>query len=532
MAERREPTIAALKRQRARRLARLGAKVYYLRRRGREQEMYDLVCDEFLGLGGVYIKFLQGVLFSTAVMRRWHSPKRLTIFENLACQELDVISMLRTELPPESLKHIALIQPKPFAAGSFGQVYLGEHADGTRIIIKVLRPMIRELLKFDLRLLSMFSKRFAAAEFENVEVRMDQAMKDFKNATLSETDYVTEARFAQDIYHAYRGHAEMVIPKTYLELCTPHLIVQEYIGGVSGAELLQKYEQGVDPVAYVREQTGSNLDDQLTTLGVESLNGAFALPRIMGDPHPGNVRFLPENKVGLIDFGISARAPGNRAAFFGILFEWSRLYQERADVAALFEQFVRFFVNDLYRALKKLSTLLPAPAAGSKRKASGGDMMHEVAGMVQKMFDSALGTSDIRTIMNEGRLLQAFGHMVNRGNRFGLVVRMDSSEILRAAQTYIALVEALGRRGPVMPRLLQETVSRVSREHFDVIHQTDQALSASQAVHIVNRWLERIAARDRRNEWGCSTCLKSYFCSSNIRTPLASSPLFGWPALF
>src|SRR5579859_4358709 len=117
-----EPGTAALKRRRAHRLAKLGAKVYYLRRRGREQEMYDLICNEFLALGGVYIKFLQGVLFSTPMMKRWHSPKRQTIFENLACHELDVVGMLRTELPLPELRQIALIQPQPFAAGSFGQV--------------------------------------------------------------------------------------------------------------------------------------------------------------------------------------------------------------------------------------------------------------------------------------------------------------------------------------------------------------------------------------------------------------------------
>ncbi len=489
-----EPTISALKRQRAKRLARLGTKVYYLRRRGREQEMYDLVCDEFLELGGVYIKFLQGVLFSSQMMKRWHSPARLTIFENLAYQPIDVIQTLREELPAETLRQIALVQPQPFAAGSFGQVYLGQHADGTRIVIKVLRPLIRELLKFDLRLLNLFSKRFAAAEYENVEVKMDQALKDFRRATLSETDYVAEARFAQDLYENYKNHPTFVIPKTYVNLCTPRVIIQEYVDGVSGAELLQQKENGVDVATYVKEKTGSDIDEQLTTLGVESLSGAFALPRIMGDPHPGNIRFLSGNKVGLIDFGISARAPRNRAAFYGVLEQWSLMYNENADVSALFEQFVRFFVNDLYRALKKISTILPMQP-GAKNK-NNGDMMREVSGMVQKIFAGALGTGDLRTIMDEGRLMQAFGHLVNRGNRFGLVIQLDSSEILRAAQTYISLVESLGRRAQVVPQLLAKTVARVSRDHSDIIHQTDQTLSSSQAINIVNRWLERIASRD------------------------------------
>ena len=42
--------------------------------------------------GGVYVKFLQGVLFSSPVMQRWHSPSRLKIFENLDTQPIDVIT--------------------------------------------------------------------------------------------------------------------------------------------------------------------------------------------------------------------------------------------------------------------------------------------------------------------------------------------------------------------------------------------------------------------------------------------------------
>src|ERR1700733_5682014 len=181
--------IAALKRERTKRLAKLGARVYYLRKRGREQEMYDLLCDEFLALGGVYVKFMQGVMYNTSIMKRWHSPSRLKIFEHLDTQPLDVIQLLRSELPPERLGDIVLVQQQPFAAGSFGQVYVGQHANGQKIIVKVLRPMVRELLKYDLKLLGLFGKRFAAQEYTNFKVKIDTALKEFRHATLSETDY-------------------------------------------------------------------------------------------------------------------------------------------------------------------------------------------------------------------------------------------------------------------------------------------------------------------------------------------------------
>jgi hypothetical protein len=499
-------SIAALKRERTKRLAKLGARAYYLRRRHREQAMYDMICEEFVSLGGVYIKFLQGVLFNSPLMRRWHSPNKLKIFEDVASEPMNVVQILQNELKPEQLQQIVLIQPEPFAAGSFGQVYMGQLANGQRIIIKVLRPMIRELLKYDLRLLTFFSKRFASKEYTNVTVKMDTAVREFRTATLNETDYIAEANLAHELHQAFSKNATFIIPETYLDLCTPHIIVQEYVEGISGAELLRLKAEGGDPAAIVHERLGSDLDTQLTTLGVEYMLSALELPRMQGDPHPGNVRFMTDNRVGLIDFGIAAPAPRNKPAFFGIIEEWSRLYDDKSDISGMFEQFVRFFVNDLYRALKKLSTLTASaptlPEAvhqlpGIKTVAhNSNDLVKKIARMVQNMFDSATGTNELRSIIDEGQILRSFGQIVNKDNRLGLVVHLESSEIIRAAQTYIALLDSLDRRTALLPGILKQVVARAEHEHPDIIHDTEHTVSMSQAINIVNRWLERVAMRD------------------------------------
>lgn len=500
----RSASLRALKHQRTMRLAKLLSRAFYLRRRGRTRQMYNLICDEMVDLGGVYVKFLQGVLLNGKVMSYWTNPDRLKIFENLETEPLDIIQILRHELKPEALQHISGVQAEPFAAGSFGQVYLGKHTNGKQLIIKVLRPQVRELLKHDLRLLSIFMRRFAAGEYKNISVKMDQAIKEFREVTLRETDYISEAHFARELFDAYRDHPYLVIPETYLDLCTTHIIVQDYMGGVSAVDLLKMRENGQDIVRYVADTLGSDLDQQLTTLGVESLYGAFSLPRIQGDPHPGNIRFLEGNKVGMIDFGISAASPDNRAAFFGIIDEWSRLYQHKSGVGRLFEQFMRFFMNDLYKALKKMSSLRGGQSMNAllKENFGGGidatqtNFAKDLSRMMQDMLYNTLGTSDLQSLLEDGRMIQLFNNVVNKGNRFGLVVRLESSEILRAAQTYMTLVEALGRRREVIPTVLQQVVTRVEREHPNLRTESDDSMSIAQALETVNNWLERVAMRD------------------------------------
>lgn len=482
-------SFAATKRNRTRRLAKVLTRSYYLYKRGKSDKVYSLICEEFLSLGGVYIKFLQGVLLRSEVMKRWHNPERLKIFENLESEPLNINAILQHELGPTKIKQITGVQPEPFAAGSFGQVYFGQHVNGKPIIIKVLRPMIRELLRHDLRLLSIFTKRFYAKLAPNMDLSINDAVRDFMNATLRETDYVAEADFANELYRHYKDHPKLIIPETFLNLCTPNIIVQEYVEGISAAQLIKLQAQGVDPTTYIKETIGSDLDKQLELLGYEAINGIFNLKRIQGDPHPGNVRLMPNNKVGIIDFGISATTPVNKAALFGLLVEWNQLYSDSKNISGLFEQFVRFFVSDLYRALKKLSTLTPS-------KVESENFTTEIGKVAQENFARATGQKDLGAMVHDGRILQLINQMINKDNRFGLVVRLEASEILRAAQTYIGLVETLGRRATVLPRVFDRVVKQVDIDHPALRHQAEQSMSMSDALETVSGWLERVAERD------------------------------------
>lgn len=488
MAKNTDSSIAAIKRRRTARLAKLLTRAFYLHRKKRYDEMSTIICDEFVSFGGVYIKFLQGVMLQSYIVKRWQNPDKMKIFENVDIEPLNINEILRHELKPNQLSQIALVQPQPFAAGSFGQVYYGQHSNGKPIIIKVLRPMIRELLQYDLKLLSNFSKAFFAGTF-STKMNINDVIMEFRQATLRETDYIEEASFAHELYEAYKNHPTLIIPETYTDLCTEHLIVQDYVDGISAAQLMKLMEQGVDPKTYIKETLGSDLDQQLTTLGYESLMGVFNLPRIQGDPHPGNIRLLQDNKVGLIDFGISARSPENKAAFYGILQQWDKLYSGNQDIATLFEQFIRFFVTDLYNALEKLASLTP----GQLRQEN---FTKEVGKVAQEAFKDVTGTDDIAPLVEDGRILQIVNKTVNKGNRFGLVVKVEASEIIRAAQTYLNLVESLGRRKQVMPVVFRMVADDVPKQHPTILHGDPNEMSIAQAAEIVNSWLERVAERD------------------------------------
>lgn len=480
--------IAAIKRYRTRKMARLATRAYYLYRRGKMEKAATLICEEFIELGGVYVKFLQGVMLKSKWLRGWQTSNRLKVFENLDSEPINAMALLRHELGEEVVhENFRSVQPEPFAAGSFGQVYFAELNDGSQVIVKILRPMIRELLKYDLSLLGWFSRRFMKF-YTTAEVRMDQAIKEFRAATLRETDYISEAEFANEMYECYKNHPLLFIPKTYLTLCSPNIIVQEYVSGISAAQLLALKEQGIDPRQYLWEQTGSDIDVQLEVLGCESLKAIFTQERIQGDPHPGNVRFMTGNRVGLIDFGISAKTPVNKAAFFGLLEEWNRLYSDSQNISMLFEQFMRFFVSDLYRALQSIGSFYAR--AGKKNFAQ------EVGRVAQESFSRITGQQDIRPLVEDGRAIAIINQMINKNNRFGLVIKLEASDILRAAQTYFTLIESFGKRSTIMPRVFTRVINEISAEFPEMRNRQEETMSMHDAVETITSWLERVAERD------------------------------------
>lgn len=484
-----EKQIKELKRYRRRVLTTLVKNTYGLYRKKQRAEMNNLICDEFTKLGGVYVKFLQGVLLKSSLMRDWQSSDRLKIFENLESEPLDIQTVLARELSSDKLAQIGGISPTPFAAGSFGQVYYATLRDGSPVIIKLLRPMVRETLAYDLKLLGFFSRAFANKLSRNVDLDVINAIDEFKRATMRETDYVEEARFANELWEAYKGNDRFVIPKTYLELCTPNIIVQEYIGGVSAAQLLRLKEQGIDPAEYVKTHLGSSLSDQLKLVGIEYVRGIFLLPRVQGDPHPGNVKLLDNNKVALIDFGISAKSPREKAAFYGVMREYQRMLSGQIDIPMMLGQFLRFFVSDLYKAMKKITSLLPANDKTN-------DLTRQMGLVAEANFKKEMGDEDVEAALKSGSIVGTINNVINSGNRFGVIVKLDDSEMLRAAQSYMTLVSSFDLKSSVLPEAFKEGLDYVATQRPDYTQESEITMSANRAMEIISKWLERVANRD------------------------------------
>jgi ubiquinone biosynthesis protein len=218
--------------------------------------------------------------------------------------------------PPDQI--FAAFDAEPIAAASIAQVHRARLADGSEVVVKIRKPDIKPVIEADLRLLTRVAE---FAEAENPEWRNYHPVEVVRQFSLSlqrELNFSTECRNAEAIANNLEGYRDrdvpsrarrraahlpiIVIPRVYWDWTGERLCVQEYIDGIPGRNLAAVDRAGLDRKVLSRRGAHAVLK-----MIVE--DGFFH-----ADPHPGNVFYLPDNRIAFIDFGMVGRLTEERRA--------------------------------------------------------------------------------------------------------------------------------------------------------------------------------------------------------------------------
>jgi ubiquinone biosynthesis protein len=233
------------------------------------------------------------------------SPAWIVEFEKLQDQAPSVpFEQIRQQLTedlgaaPEEV--FAELVPEPLAAASIAQVHRARLHDGEEVVVKVRRPGIRSIVEADLRLLQRLAKIIEAESPELSRLKPREVVRQFTLSLRRELDLAAECRSAERTARNFSSHSEIVIPKVYWSWTGERVNVQEAINGIPGRDLEAVEQAGLDRKALAR--CGARV---LLKMILE--DGFFH-----ADPHQGNIFYLPENRIALIDFGMVGRLSTER----------------------------------------------------------------------------------------------------------------------------------------------------------------------------------------------------------------------------
>jgi ubiquinone biosynthesis protein len=214
----------------------------------------------------------------------------------------------------------------PLAAASIAQVHAATLKNGDEVVVKVLRPGMREVIDLDLEVLDALAKLADEYWIEARPVRPIEVVREYRKTVTDELDLMREAGNASQLKRNFAGSPLLYVPQIHWDYCRQNVMVMERIHGIIVSRVEELRARGTD-IAKLAEN------------GVEIFfTQVFRHNFFHADMHPGNIFVQIEDP----------RNPRYAAVDFGIV----GTLQPR-DQHYLAENFMAFFNRD-YRRIAQL----------------------------------------------------------------------------------------------------------------------------------------------------------------------------------
>jgi ubiquinone biosynthesis protein len=186
--------------------------------------------------------------------------------------------------------------PIPLAAASIAQVHAATLKNGAEVVVKVLRPGMREVIDLDLEVLDALAELADEYWVEARPVRPIEVVQEYRKTVTDELDLMREAGNAAQLKRNFAGSPLLYVPQIHWDYCRQNVMVMERIHGIIVSQIEELRARGTD-IAKLAEN------------GVEIFfTQVFRHNFFHADMHPGNIFVQvddPKNpRYAAVDFGI------------------------------------------------------------------------------------------------------------------------------------------------------------------------------------------------------------------------------------
>lgn len=250
----------------------------------------------FEDLGPTFVKLGQLLSARPDLVPREYVEEFCRLQDNVEeFSEDDVRAQFAKEMDRQPEELFCEFNFKPLASASIGQVHEAVLPLGEKVVVKVQRPHLIQLINGDIRILKrlagILQNRTVIGQVCNVNEIIDV----FERQICRELDYLTEAVNTEVFYREFYESENVLVPRIFSEYTTKEILTMDYVEGIR-VEEFETHDYSFED----RRKYACNM--LLTIFRPLFVKGIFH-----GDPHPGNVMFQDNYRIVLIDFGIVGR---------------------------------------------------------------------------------------------------------------------------------------------------------------------------------------------------------------------------------
>lgn len=243
-------------------------------------------------LGPTFVKFAQFLSERGDILPESLREEFKKLHSNVEPFNNDLaFQIIEEELRGSINDHFNWINPECIASASIGQVYLAELKNGEKVVVKLQRPGIEQMIKQDILLLNVILRKLSGDLAELNAVDVNDVLNEFGKNLLKELNYINEANNINRFTQILNDMPICKVPHVFNKYTTKKMLVIEFMEGIQLSDKSTLIENNNEPKIIAR-----NLIEIFIHTVVK--HGFFH-----ADPHKGNIIVQNNNTIALIDFG-------------------------------------------------------------------------------------------------------------------------------------------------------------------------------------------------------------------------------------
>jgi predicted unusual protein kinase regulating ubiquinone biosynthesis (AarF/ABC1/UbiB family) len=264
-----------------------------------EDELARAVSLVFQDLGTTFVKFGQLVASSPGVFGEGFANEFRSCLDTGPAVPFETVrATVESTLGRPLSETFASFEETPIGRASVAVVHRAVLHDGRVVAVKVLRPRVENAIAVDLRVMQPLFRFLAGRIGIAAAGQMVRLLDGFSEQVAEELDLRNEARAMEHfrrLQPLVPDLAHIVIPEPLPALSGQRVLTMDFLDGVPIDDLARVAELGVDPRSVMEEMVRG-------WFVVTLRDGVFH-----GDVHAGNMLFLRDGRVGVVDWGIVGR---------------------------------------------------------------------------------------------------------------------------------------------------------------------------------------------------------------------------------
>ena len=281
-----------------------------------------LICED---LGPIFVKLGQTISTRKDLLSDEIANELVKLQDNVTPFDGNTAKkIIEKELGKSTEDIFSFFETKPMASASIAQVHPAKLKTGEEVIVKVVRPDIKEKIIQDISLMKKIASYLDGLSSDFKRMHLIDIVNDYEMVIYDELNLIKEAASAKQIKKNFSGASFIYIPTVHCTYLTSRVMVMERIYGIpiNNKERLAKEGVSFKEIA----------EKSVELFFVQVFEHNF----FHADMHPGNIFIQKHNdtfRFVLVDFGI-----------MGSLSEFDKKY--------LAENFIAFFNRDYARVAK------------------------------------------------------------------------------------------------------------------------------------------------------------------------------------